>query len=253
MIKLNLSLYIIQKVEKMEIGEIIGDAFVYPINNIKSLIIYMIIGIVTAFLGGAGLFGMMASASGNNVLAAGGLGFISVLIFIIGYLLISGYGLDIVKFGIERRDDGPGIDLVRQILNGVKLIIVSFVYYIIPAIISWLLLTLLGEGILTVIIVFIITVVFAFAQFMAVCRLAKYDSLGEALAVGAAIGDVSKVGILKVLLTVIAVVLIGFIIAFIFGLIYQANQTIGGILLGIFGVYFIFFANRAMGLLYSDA
>ena len=30
----------------MEIGEIIKDAIVYPFNNIKALIIYMIIGIV---------------------------------------------------------------------------------------------------------------------------------------------------------------------------------------------------------------
>ena len=236
----------------MDITEIIGDAIVYPINNIKSLIIYMIIGLVTAFLGGASLFGMMASASGNNVLAAGGFGFIGVLIVIIGALLISGYGLDIVKYGIERREDGPGIDIVRQVLNAIKVLIVSFVYYIIPAIVSWLLLKLLGSGILTVLIVLIIGIVFAFAEFMAICRLAKTDSLGEALAIGEAIGDISKVGMLKVLLTVIAVFVIGLIIAFIFALIARVNGTIGTILLGIFGVYFVFFANRAVGLLYSD-
>ena len=236
----------------MDITEIIGDAIVYPINNIKSLIIYMIIGLVTAFLGGASLFGMMASASGNNVLAAGGFGFIGVLIVIIGALLISGYGLDIVKYGIERREDGPGIDIVRQVLNAIKVLIVSFVYYIIPAIVSWLLLKLLGSGILTVLIVLIIGIVFAFAEFMAICRLAKTDSLGEALAIGEAIGDISKVGMLKVLLTVIAVIVIGLIIAFIFALIARVNGTIGTILLGIFGVYFVFFANRAVGLLYSD-
>ena len=124
--------------------------------------------------------------------------------------------------------------------------------YIIPAIVSWLLLKLLGSGILTVLIVLIIGIVFAFAEFMAICRLAKTDSLGEALAIGEAIGDISKVGMLKVLLTVIAVIVIGLIIAFIFALIARVNGTIGTILLGIFGVYFVFFANRAVGLLYSD-
>ena len=236
----------------MDIGEIIGDAIAYPFKNIKSLIIYMIIGIVAGILGGASFFAVMASASGNNAVAAGGFGFIGTLILIIAALLISGYGLDIVKFGIERRDDGPGIDIVRQVANAIKLIIVDLVYYIIPAIIAWLLLTLLGRGILTIIIVIIIAIVFAFAQFMATCRLAKYDSLGEALAIGEAIGDVSKVGMIKVLLTIIAVFLIGFIIAFIFSLIGQYNSTIGGILLGLFGVYFVFFYNRAIGLLYSD-
>ena len=87
---------------------------------------------------------------------------------------------------------------------------------------------------------------------MAVCRLAKYDSLGEALSIGEAIGDISKVGMLKVLITVIAVFIIGFIIAFICALIYNYHNIIGGLLLGIFGVYAIFFYNRAIGLLYSE-
>ena len=236
----------------MEIGEIISDAIVYPFNNIKSLIIYMIIGIVCGILGGASLMGVLLAAQGNNVLAAGGLGFIGTLIIIIGGLLISGYGLDIVKFGIERRDDAPGIDIVRQVLNAIKVFIVGFVYYIIPAIIGWLLSTLLGKGILTTIIILIISIVFAFAQFMAICRLAKYDSLGEALAIGEAIGDVSKVGMLKVLATIIAVFIIALIIAMVIGVIMQYNNLIGGVLFGVFGVYLTFFYNRAVGLLYSQ-
>ena len=236
----------------MEITEIIGDALVYPLNNVKSLILYVIIGAITGILGGASLIAMATQVSSNNVVAAGGFGFIGILVMIIGSLLISGYGLDIVKYGIERRDDGPGIDIVRQVLNAIKLIVVSFVYYIIPAIVAWLLFTLLGKGILTLIIVAIIYIVFAFAQFMAVCRLAKYDSLGEALSIGEAIGDISKVGMLKVLITVIAVFIIGFIIAFICALIYNYHNIIGGLLLGIFGVYAIFFYNRAIGLLYSE-
>ena len=236
----------------MEITEIIMDALVYPLNNVKSLILYVIIGAITGILGGASLFAMTSQVTGNNVVAAGGFGFIGILVMIIGSLLISGYGLDIVKYGIERRDDGPGIDIVRQVLNAIKLIVVSFVYYIIPAIVAWLLFTLLGKGILTLIIVAIMYIVFAFAQFMAVCRLAKYNSLGEALSIGEAIGDISKVGMLKVLITVIAVFIIGFIIAFICALIYNYHNIIGGLLLGIFGVYAIFFYNRAIGLLYSE-
>ena len=236
----------------MEITEIIGDALLYPLNNVKSLILYVIIGAITGILGGASLIAMATQVSGNNVVAAGGFGFIGILVMIIGSLLISGYGLDIVKYGIERRDDGPGIDIVRQVLNAIKLIVVSFVYYIIPAIVAWLLFTLLGKGILTLIIVAIMYIVFAFAQFMAVCRLAKYNSLGEALSICEAIGDISKVGMLKVLITVIAVFIIGFIIAFICALIYNYHNIIGGLLLGIFGVYAIFFYNRAIGLLYSE-
>ncbi|ADC46077.1 hypothetical protein mru_0225 [Methanobrevibacter ruminantium M1] len=237
----------------MDISEIIGDAIAYPIHNIKALVIYMIIGIITGILGGASFMGLLMSLTGKNALAAGGFGILGVLVLLIGALLITGYGLDIVKFGIERRDDGPGIDLVRQVLNAVKLLIVSIVYYIVPAIIAWVLFTLLGRGILTVLIVMIISIIFAFAEFMAICRLAKYDSLGEALAIGEAIGDISKVGVIKLLATIIIVVVIAMIVCFILLYVYKLNSLIGGILLGIFAVYLTFFANRAAGLLYSDA
>lgn len=237
----------------MDLGEIMGDAIVYPFHNIKSLLIYVIIGIIGGILGGASLFGVIGSASSNNIAAAGGFGIIGLIIVVIAGLLISGYTLDIVKYGIERRDDGPGIDFVRQIANAIKLIIVTIIYFIIPVIVAWLLTTLLGTGILTLLIALIIAIIFAFAQFMAVCRLAKYDSLGDALAFGEAIGDISKVGLLKVLLTVIVIIIIGLVVAFIIGLVSNINNTVGGILLGIFGVYFTFFSNRAVGLLYSDA
>ena len=236
----------------MDLGEIIGDAIAYPIHNVKSLIIYMIIGIIGGILGGASLIGVIGTAS-NNALAAGGFGIIGVVILAITGLLITGYGLDIVKFGIERRNDAPGIDFVRQVLNAIKLFIVTFVYYIIPAIISWLFYTLLGHGILTTIIVILISIVFTFAEFMGVCRLAKYDSLIAALAVGEAIGDITKVGMLKVLITIILVMLIAFILMAIIATISGYNGTIGGILFGIIGVYLVFFSNRAVGLLYSDA
>ena len=88
---------------------------------------------------------------------------------------------------------------------------------------------------------------------MAKCRLAKSDNLGEALAIGEAIGDISRVGIGKLIATVVVIFVIIIIIAFIIGLISSANNTIGSILLGIFSVYFVFFYNRAIGLLYSEA
>jgi hypothetical protein len=69
---------------------------------------------------------------------------------------------------------------------------------------------------------------------MAKCRLAKTDNLGDALAIGEAIGDISKVGLGKIIGTVLVIVIILVIVAFIIGLISNANATIGNILLGIF-------------------
>ena len=166
--------------------------------------------------------------------------------------MIEGYGLDIVKFGIERRADGPGIDFGRQVSNAVKLLIVSIVYYVVPAVIIFILGLFLRDWIMTIISL-ILVILFALANFMAKCRLAKSDSLGEALAIGEAIGDISRVGLGKLLATVILVVIIAVIIVVLIGIIGSISDIVGDILFGIFLVYLVFFYNRAIGLLYSDA
>ena len=47
----------------MNLGEILSDAFVYPLNNIKALIIYVILGIVAGIAGGAAVFGIIILVS----------------------------------------------------------------------------------------------------------------------------------------------------------------------------------------------
>ena len=237
----------------MNIGEIIGDAIAYPINNIKSMILFVILGIIAAIIGGGVIVTGAASLATKGVIGAG-LGIIDIMgmvIFTLIVCLIEGYCLDIIKFGIERRADGPGIDIGRQISNAIKLIIVNFVYYIIPAIIIAVLGIFLKNWFIGLI-GLILAIIFALANFMAKCRLAKTDSLAEALAIGQALGDVARVGLFKLIATVIIVVLIITILFVILGVIYNVNNIIGGILFGIAIVYVEFFYNRAIGLLYSN-
>ena len=238
----------------MNIGEIISDALVYPFNNIKALVLYVVLGIIGAIIGGAAIFGIAGAFSTTGLASVGFdiMGIVGIIVFILILFLISGYTLDIIKYGIERRADGPGIDIGRQISNAFKLIIVDIVYFIVPIIIAFVLGLFLRDWLL-LIISLILFIVFALANFMAKCRLAKSDSLGEALAIGEAIGDISRVGIGKIIGTVIVIAIILIIVSFIIGLITNANNTIGSILLGIFSVYFLFFYNRAIGLLYSNA
>lgn len=238
----------------MGVGDIIGDAIAYPFSNIKALVLYVILGIIGAIIGGAALLSIATALSSQGLagFAFGGLSIVGVIVFILIIFLIEGYALDIIKYGIERRADSPGIDFGRQVSNAIKLIIVSVVYYVVPAIIILILGLFLRDWILTIISL-ILLIVFTLANFMAKCRLAKTDSLGDALAIGEAIGDISKVGLGKIIATVLVIVIILFIVAVIIGFISNANATIGNILLGIFSVYFVFFYNRAIGLLYSDA
>ena len=238
----------------MGVGDIIGDALVYPFSNIKALVLYVVLGIIAGIIGGAAVLSIATAmtSTGAAGFAFSGLSIVGVIVFILILFLIEGYGLDIIKYGIERRADSPGIDFGRQVSNAVKLIVVSIVYYIIPAILIFILSLFLRDWIM-VIISLILVILFALANFMAKCRLAKTDNLGDALAIGEAIGDISRVGLGKIIATVVVIFVILVIVAFILALITNMNNTIGAILLGIFSVYFVFFYNRAIGLLYSEA
>jgi hypothetical protein len=238
----------------MSVGDIIGDALAYPFSNIKALVLYVVLGIIGAIIGGAALFSIAVAFSSQGLagFTFSAFSIIGVIVFILVIFLIEGYALDIIKYGIERRPDSPGIDFGRQVSNAIKLIIVSIVYYIVPAIIIFVLGLFLRDWLITIISIILI-IVFALANFMAKCRLAKTDDLGDALAIGEAIGDISRVGLGKIIATVVVIFVILIIVAFVIALIGNISDLVGNVLLGIFSVYFVFFYNRAIGLLYSDA
>jgi len=235
----------------MELGEIISDALVYPLHNIKALVIYIILGIILGIAIAGTVSGIMFGNMAKNVFAVIGSGTIGIIIALIIGFVITGYELDIIKYGIEKRNDAPGIDFMRQFINGVKYFVVNIVYMIIPIIIGAILAVIFQHW-LSGLISIILSIIFSFALMMGQCRLAKTEDLGYALSIGEAVGDLSKVGILKVIAFVILVVVISFILLFVVGLIGQWNNIVGGILMGIVGVYLVFFNGRATGLLYSD-
>ncbi len=235
----------------MNIGEIIGDSLTYPLNNIKALLIYMVLGII---LGLVMVFtGVGAVVAGkSNPAALIGIGAIGVIICVIIHFLIQGYMLDIINYGINKRYNAPDIEFGRNISNGIKLTIVQIVYFIIPLILT-VLFGAIFRSWLASIIGIILFIIFAFAEFMGECRLANSDSLAYALSIGDAISDIFKVGILKIIITIIVVVIIGGIIYGILSYLFNFIPYLGGILTGILGVYLLFFINRSIGLLYSDA
>ena len=235
----------------MELGEIFSDALVYPFHNIKALVIYLILGIIFGIALSGTILAVATGTAFNNFWAVLGSGIIGIIVSLFIAFLIEGYQLDIVKYGIERNPSGPGVDIVRQFINGVKLFAVQIVYMIIPIIIGAILAVIFQHW-LSGLISFILAIVFSLALVMAQCRLAKTEDLGSALAIGEAIGDISRVGIVKLILFIVILVVIVFVLCFIVALITQWNSTVGGILLGILAIYVVFFEGRALGLLYSD-
>ena len=234
----------------MIIMEIMKDALNYPLKNIKALVLYLVLGIIFGIILSVTVAAMIAGMESNNFLEIVGVGIIGGLISLFLAFVIAGYELDIVKYGIERNAGAPVIDVVRQSLNGIKLIVVELVYFLIPLIISGILAIIFQHWLSTIIMV-ILFIIFGMAAFMAQCRLAKTEDMIDALAIGEAIGDIARVGIVNLIVFAILVVVVTFILFFITGLISNYAPIIGGILSGIVGIYISLVVSRASGLLYS--
>lgn len=237
----------------MEIGEIISDALHYPLGHVKELGIYIGIMFIMALIFGLTI-GSISVLSADAVAAAGAIGILGIVLILIIGLLVAGYGLDIVKFGIERSDDAPSIDIGSQVVMGIKFLIVSFIYVLIPSIVM----AILGaiNDTLGLIVGFILFIIFGLALYMGVCRLAKTGSLGDALNIPEAVQDIMSIGIIKLLAVLIIVGLIGVIlngIANLFTNLGTIGIIISAILTALVGAYIFFFQNRAIGLLYGDA
>ncbi|MBR4448545.1 DUF4013 domain-containing protein [Methanobrevibacter sp.] len=117
----------------MEILEIIKDAFIFPTNNLEKLAIYIVLTFVVGLLMGGGVILAAFSTMDASYLAI--IGAILLILGIILALIISGYQLGIMKSGIDLDDEAPSFDWKNDLINGIKLLVVSIVYFIIPAII----------------------------------------------------------------------------------------------------------------------
>ena len=235
----------------MEITEIFNDALMYPLKNIKALVIYVVLGIIVGIASAGSVAGMNAGMASNNLLAVIGSGIIGIIISILVGFMIEGYVLDVIKYGISRDDIAPEIDFIRQFINGVKLFAVTIVYYLIPILISSFLAIFFSNW-LSILITIVLFIIFAFAAFMAQCRLAKTEDIMYSLNIAGALGDITKVGIPKLIIFTVVVFVIAFVLVFLANIITQFNAIVGGLIMGIVGVYLTFFVARASGLLYSS-
>ena len=237
----------------MEIGEIIKDAAMYPINNVKALVIYAVLMIVASLalvFTGVGLIG----ASEATGLLSGGLGVMGIIGIIIAlaiFILVMGYMLDVIKIAINREDAAPEIDPQRQIINGLKLIALAIIYMIIPFIVMAIL-SAINET-LGLIVGMILLIIFAILLVIGQCRLAKTESLREALNIGEVINDLKEIGIVKFIAILIIISIIAYVLSAIATGIGNFSEIIGAILSGIVTIYTTFLQSRAYGLMYSDA
>lgn len=270
--------------------EIIKEAMVFPSNDLAKLAIYIVFVIISALLAGVGI-ALIALGMVENTLWAviGIIVFIVSLILafmILGYQIsIIKTGIEHTESAPAFDWKGNIITGVKYfVVNIVYLIIPAIVVLIVawatnlfglaynmfykmamasmsaPAnttvvlndVIPQSQIIQLGNAmIITGVVAFVLFVIFGIILTMAQSRLAKTDSLGDALNIPEAFKDIGRIGYGKVIAVVI---LIFVIIAVINTLINGLNSYINGlsILSIIVTPYLTFFSARATGLLYSD-
>lgn len=269
----------------MNVMEIIKDAFVFPSKDLKNLLIFIVLSLVAGAFAVGGFVLYIGGFIVPEFFMWGGMA--CIVSMIIGWIM-SGYLISVIKSGIDQDDKVPGFVWWDNFINGFNNFVVAIVYFIIPAFIVFVVAYLtnvfgnfmiVAQGIMlqaegsylgystsflsgaisqalinlaislatTAAVAVIVFVIFSFFQTMAQARLANTGSLGEALNVMEAAKDIRRIGIGKVIAVVLLIIIVVAVINMILSIIPFLS-----ILSIIVTPYMIIFAQRAIGLLYSD-
>ena len=257
----------------MEIFEILKDSVKYPFADIKMLLIIGVILLAGSILESIGAY------IDNGIVVI--LGMIASLVLSI---LVMGYSLDIFKFAIGQDVAVPELDIEGNLKDGVKLLIVSIIYYIIPGIIT-LVAAILTSGFaftrlaglnnvenataaeaasqiftpdfvaaigVVMVIAIVLYIIFTLLALMGEARLARTGSIDEAISFRQSYADLKEIGIGKTLALLILLFILVAIVIFIMMLV--SFIPIAGIFIAtlIGAPFLVFMQNRAYGILYSE-
>ncbi|MDR0900577.1 MAG: DUF4013 domain-containing protein [Methanobrevibacter sp.] len=264
----------------MDFFEIFKESLKFPIKDFKWLLLGVFL--VLANIG----YVLVQLGIGNNGIVAT----ISLIIVVIFSLIVYGYLFSIVKTTINKSDEFPEFNILNNFVDGIKIIIVTIVYNIIPAIISCFLLAIpfaeilatnsktllalnssannpaviteLVNKILTpevaatflivVIISLILFIIFTLLETVAVARLADKGNFGSAFAIKEVWRTISQIGWGRYIAWYILMIIISFIIMIIFGIV--GLMPYFGLIIAyliIFSFMAIFNA-RSLGLIYNE-
>ena len=117
----------------MNIKDIIKESFVFPESNLGPIAIYTVLTIVIGFFS---IGGILYASNGEMIK-----GIIGIITFIIGFgifIIQWGYGIKLIKSGIDSSDVAPEFEWIEDLKMGIKDLIVKLVYYVIPLLITTL-------------------------------------------------------------------------------------------------------------------
>ena len=267
----------------MDLREIIVDAIKYPISDTRKFLIFCVLIILMS----------LSTILPSYGVRDGTLSIILTLVTLVVLFIVLGYSIEVLKGGTEGDEVLPDFDYVKQFVLGIKAFILDIIYFIIPAIITIIVasaaglftsltkiiyastdamnngannLTAVMNAIpqsaintfssaltVTLIIGIILFVIFSLMSFTGMVRFAKSGSGTEGLRFKEIIKDMSNIGFIKIIVSLIVIYIFAFAMMFIIGLIGMIPYI--GVFIGIFvGVPFtILFVYRAIGLVYAEA
>ena len=196
-------------------------------------------------------------------ITGGAIFYLGIIISIIFTLILSGYSLDIIRKAMEKSDEFPMLDPVNNLIVGIKVIVISIIYFIVPFVITLALAIVTGAigagfnnlfaglGIASIVAV-VIFILFAIFEVIAIARFAQTNEFGDAINFGEVFEDIKRICIAKIIAFLIIALVIIVVVQLIFSIL--VIIPILGVILGsiIAGAFGILFYNRGIGLLYID-
>lgn len=256
----------------MDINNIINDSIHYPLSDYKKFLILGLPNLILSIL----FFIFILQALGLDSIAdlptediisspIFGRFIATTLVFfialIIGLIIIEGIQLSVIRETINGNDYLPNLDLSRNFVDGLKCMILSIGYMLVPTLI-YLILVFASAFILrdnSLIVILVLTVLFVIAAIFltliyvaALGRLAQTNSLGEALKVGNVYEIARNIGLTNIFLVLIFSLLLNLVISLISSLL-EYIPLIGFLIsYYVFYNYFLLVTSRSYGLLYKD-
>jgi len=264
----------------MDIVELFKNSLIYPTKDWNKFLIFGVIILILSILSILGAFGLVL----HQYIAVDILAVISFILSIVLILIIFGYALSITRETINNEDgDMPELDLLTNIIDGIKVFILHIVYYIIPTIIALIvafatgafnnlyqlmllsiasgsstipqdLLLSLGFSVITIFFVAgIFFLIFSVLLLVARAVLAETGSLMAAINMVEVFKKISEIGWGTYIIWLIVYVILIFVIGIITG-IFNAIPFVGIIIvLLFFKPYTEIFAARTLGLIYNES
>jgi len=196
----------------MDIGEIIGDAFKYPVSNWKRL---LILGIIV----------LISQLSMESIMLYGrdyGLLYFLLIPSLVASLLMMGYQLRTIKTTIIWENEPSEFkEWGRMFIDGLRMLLVGLIYQIIPVIIliAGVVMIIAGSsgtkifGLLVLLLGLVILLIVGIIMVMAVSNMAYYGEIGAALKFGEIKRRIESIGWLNYIMLLIILVVIYILIA----------------------------------------